>query len=233
MPRTRIKICGITRPEDAALAAELGADAIGLNFVGGPRKITLEIGQVILDSLTPRVIPVGLTYSVAVAKGGVPSAMKINFDTGIQTFQIYDDEAIRNFKHAETGLDLWYVVHVDSRDFSDLRVLVKPDMLDGSAIQAVVLDTASPNKLGGTGQTFNWHWIADARAAGELEGLPPLILAGGLTPDNVADAIRIAQPYAVDVSSGVELPGQPGVKDPARIRAFIQAVRAADDARHS
>ena len=89
---------------------------------------------------------------------------------------------------------------------------------------ALLLDTASP-KLGGTGQPFNWNWIAEARAAGELENL--LILAGGLNPDNVAEAIRIAHPYAVDVASGVEYPNQPGIKDPARVKAFIQAVRSA------
>jgi phosphoribosylanthranilate isomerase len=93
---------------------------------------------------------------------------------------------------------------------------------------AFVLDTASKTQLGGTGQSFNWHWIAEARAAGELTGLPPIILAGGLTPDNVADAIRIVRPYAVDVSSGVEVPGKPGIKDPLKLRDFIQAVRAAD-----
>jgi phosphoribosylanthranilate isomerase len=90
-----------------------------------------------------------------------------------------------------------------------------------------VLDTSAPGLLGGTGKTFNWHWIAEARDAGELDGLPPMILAGGLTPDNVAEAIRIAKPYAVDVSSGVEVPGKPGIKDPVKMRDFIQAAKSA------
>jgi phosphoribosylanthranilate isomerase len=228
MGRTRIKICGITRVEDAVAAAELGADAMGLNFVGGPRKIDIETGQIILEAVSPKIIPVGLTYAVSVTKGGVPSAMNIQFATGIQTFQIYDDEEVKNFKHPETGLDLWYVVHIDSRDLSDLKALVKPDMLDGSTIQAIVLDTASPGKLGGTGRAFNWEWIAEARAAGEVKGLPPLILAGGLTAENVGEAIRVARPYAVDVSSGVEVAGKPGIKDVGKMRDFIQAVRDAD-----
>jgi phosphoribosylanthranilate isomerase len=92
---------------------------------------------------------------------------------------------------------------------------------------ALVLDTASNKALGGTGETFNWEWIKEARDAGELEGLPPIILAGGLTPENVAEAIRIAQPYAVDVSSGVEVVGKPGVKDPIKMRDFIQAAHGA------
>jgi phosphoribosylanthranilate isomerase len=100
-------------------------------------------------------------------------------------------------------------------------------MAIGKKPSAYVLDTASPEKLGGTGQTFNWNWIAEARAAGELEGLPPIILAGGLTPENVAEAIRIARPYAVDVSSGVEVPGKPGIKDPVKMRDFIQAAQSA------
>ena len=98
------------------------------------------------------------------------------------------------------------------------------------AITCLLLDTASAEKLGGTGKAFDWNWIAEARAAGELDGLPPLILAGGLTPDNVADAIRIARPYAVDVSSGVEVAGRPGIKDPIKMRDFIHAVRGADAA---
>src|SRR6185369_13376000 len=92
---------------------------------------------------------------------------------------------------------------------------------------ALLLDTASKSALGGTGESFNWNWIAEAREAGELNGLPPIILAGGLTPDNVAEAIRIARPYAVDVSSGVEVPGKPGIKDPLKIRDFIQAAKSA------
>ena len=120
----------------------------------------------------------------------------------------------------------WPVIHVDSRnDIRGLQDIWKPDDLIPPAI---LLDTAAAGKLGGTGQSFDWNWIAEARAAGELEGLPPIILAGGLTPDNVAEAIRIARPYAVDVSSGVEFPGQPGIKDPARIKAFVQAVRSCD-----
>ena len=94
-----------------------------------------------------------------------------------------------------------------------------------NAVAAVVLDTASPDKLGGTGRPFDCHWIAEAREAGELAGVPPIILAGGLNPDNVAEAIRIAKPYAVDVSSGVEVAGKPGIKDAVKMRDFIQAVQ--------
>jgi phosphoribosylanthranilate isomerase len=127
----------------------------------------------------------------------------------------------------------WSVCPIESREtLSSIKSLIID--LHGTTLKlisymdALVLDTAVKGHLGGTGQSFNWHWIAEARAAGELTGLPPIILAGGLNPDNVADAIRIAKPYAVDVSSGVEVPGKPGIKDPARLRDFIQAVCGAD-----
>ena len=91
----------------------------------------------------------------------------------------------------------------------------------------LLFDTAAEGKLGGTVRTFAWAWIAMSLNSGELDGLPPIILAGGLTPDNVAEAIRIARPYAVDVSSGVEVPGKPGIKDPIKMRDFIQAAQSA------
>ncbi len=120
--------------------------------------------------------------------------------------------------------DTWLPLKVENRE-SIFQLNSRVARL-GLRPGAILLDTAHENKLGGTGQSFNWHWIAEARAAGELAGLPPIILAGGLTPDNVADAIRIAQPYAVDVSSGVEVVGKPGIKDPIKMRDFIQAVLA-------
>ncbi|HVT79960.1 MAG TPA: phosphoribosylanthranilate isomerase [Phycisphaerae bacterium] len=168
----------------------------------------------------------GLTYSVLDDRGDAISAARISHDVGIHTFQLYDDIAVKTYSHQKSGLHYWYVVHVASRDLSSLRSLIIPDKLDGSEIEAIVLDTAS-DKLGGTGKSFNWNWIAETRAAGELEGLPPIILAGGLNPENVADAIRIARPYAVDVSSGVEVAGKPGVKDAIKMRDFIQAAHGA------
>jgi phosphoribosylanthranilate isomerase len=232
MARTRIKICGITRPEDAALAMELGADFIGLNFVGGPRQIGIDVARCLVNSIhndlhATKPIAVGLTCAAAQSKGEVPSAIRIKHDTGIQTFQIYEDELVRTYRHPNIDMDYWYVVHVASRDLTALRDLAIPNRLDGSNIAAVLLDTAATGKLGGTGRAFDWHWIAEAREKGELAGLPPIILAGGLNPGNVAEAIRIARPFAVDVSSGVEVPGKPGIKDPVKMRDFIQAVQGA------
>ena len=242
MPRTRIKICGITRPEDAALAADLGADAIGLNFFAGPRKITIARAAEIVDDLLPLMTVVGLLTGPCREIPDPPSAedlLGINsrtYSMAVRVFQFYGDHTYVLYRCGESdwrnAFHYWAVVSVKDRAFPKELARFRPGTRDckfyRTTPQALVLDTAVPGQLGGTGQTFNWHWIAEARAAGELTGLPPIILAGGLTPDNVADAIRIARPYAVDVSSGVELPGKPGIKDPARLRAFIAAVHSTD-----
>jgi phosphoribosylanthranilate isomerase len=225
MPYTRIKICGITRPENATLAAELGADAIGLNFVRGPRRIDQQTGYQILSSLPPCVTPVGLT-GCGIKGTDCPSIHQLRHEDprlSITTFQIYGEVPPEVIKRT-ADVFCWMVSSIPSRQA--MATLAAQVAKWGESVRAIVLDTASADKLGGTGQSFNWHWIAEARAAGELEGLPPIILAGGLTPENVAEAIRIAQPYAVDVSSGVEVPGKPGIKDPVKMRDFIQAARS-------
>jgi phosphoribosylanthranilate isomerase len=233
---TRVKICGITRPHDAALAAELGADFLGVNFFKGPRRISFETATTLVTAVTPLKSSVQWVGLVGDAELPARSAPEIQ---GMRTFM----DACAYFQHYDTPAQLadafqrlgassshfkklWLVHHVQSPDaFPALSATLASLPFVPAAL---LLDTASPSgQLGGTGQSFNWDWIADARAAGELEGLPPIILAGGLTPDNVADAIRIARPYAVDVASGVEVPGKPGIKDPARMRDFIQAAKAA------
>jgi phosphoribosylanthranilate isomerase len=238
MPRTRIKICGITRPEDATTAAGLGADAIGLNFVGGPRRIEPKLGRQMILELTPLVTPVAL---VSGHDKDNPEPHDIYNSMRVNLFQLYGPAP--HWRFYENECAYWIVRSIGSRDamvqltaqwltwgssvsteLPDWRV----PLLDYSQKPSgILLDTASPDKLGGTGKSFNWHWIAEARAAGELEGLPPIILAGGLTPDNVAEAIRIARPYAVDVSSGVEVAGKAGIKDPIKMRDFIQAAQGA------
>jgi phosphoribosylanthranilate isomerase len=225
MSITRVKICGITRPEDAAHAAELGADAIGLNFVGGPRQISLQrafeiarrlppvLNLVALATSQPRQFPNALTpLQIGEFRPRLP----------IHTFQMYGGNE-SEFIDSTYYSFYWVVASItNQRSLRNVLISVVTKYHDLPA--ALLLDTAS-EKLGGTGQSFNWNWIAEARAAGELEGLPPIILAGGLTPDNVADAVRIARPYAVDVSSGVEIPGKPGIKDPIKMRDFIQAAK--------
>lgn len=234
MAKTRVKICGITRPEDAALAADLGADAIGLNFVRGPRRINFERAGFILDALPPLVSAVALVGESALAKeaqGELPHSLESLLYRGqrrtvFSTFQVYaENPPVADFEKLPETFSWWWVVSIEERE--SLSILAEVlDEFDLCPPAALLLDAAIPGQLGGTGQTFNWHWIAEAREAGELEGLPPIILAGGLTPENVAEAIRIARPYAVDVASGVEVAGKPGVKDPVKMRDFIQAAKS-------
>jgi phosphoribosylanthranilate isomerase len=269
MSRTRIKICGITRPEDATCAVELGVDFLGINFLGGPRQLSAPRAQPILDA-----VDMGSDFrvrfvSLVSVEGVSPEFQELRHRNSPKLslfFQEYgwtEDRVQRDQKGAREYIEwrienrgtltrlletvgllpnpvlnldtsvpvqdcpwTWLPVPVKDRaSISELLGTLQRLFMNPGAL---VLDTAVPGHLGGTGQSFNWHWIAEARAAGELDGLPPIILAGGLNPDNVADAIRIARPWAVDVSSGVEVPGKPGIKDPFRMRDFIQAVRAAD-----
>jgi phosphoribosylanthranilate isomerase len=223
---TRVKICGITRPQDAALAAELGADALGLNFVGGPRKLTLPQASDILKVIPPLVEPVGL-FSVGALAAVSGNDELAEIEWSVETKQWYGDVGnMEPWRWGPAGAPWWVVVHIAER----ASISAIPAQLARAKFrpQALLLDVASSSgQLGGTGQSFNWNWIADARSAGELEALPPLILAGGLTPDNVVEAIRIVRPYAVDVASGVEVSGKAGVKDPIKLRDFIQAAKSA------
>lgn len=247
MAYTRVKICGITRPEDAALAAECGADAIGLNFLAGPRRIGVNDAWTVLQALPPMVMSVALTsygpcrkYAAAIAPWDIYRSLRI------LAFQLYPAEAKHGWDFYENEADYWRVERIatradvtrmavdylmerqqSSRPESGPQKWGQPFTTFGARPKAFVLDAFVAGQSGGTGYALDWNWIAEARAAGELDGLPPIILAGGLTPENVAEAIRIVRPYAVDVSSGVEVAGKPGVKDPIKVRDFIQAAKGA------
>ncbi len=223
MGRTRVKICGITSPQDAWIAAAAGADAIGLNLVGGPRKIDIKTAAAILQVLPPLVCPVALINMDPEQCGDEFNTLRERLT--IRNFQLYGSLNEIGFSAgiiAATGL--WPVARVAAKaDVMNLATRMRQwDFPPG----AIVLDAFSPEKQGGAGMAFDWNWIAEARAAGILDQLPPLVLGGGLNPDNVGEAIRIARPWAVDVSSGVEIPSQPGKKDMVRLQAFMQAVGA-------
>jgi phosphoribosylanthranilate isomerase len=235
--RTRIKICGFTNADDAVMAGELGVDAIGLNFVGGPRKITYETAWSILSAI-PMVdvrepmphferaaVPVALCHAPSRETYGEMWPTQV---PRIKRFQLYGEDAMklsRELIAQDPLVQVWPVVHLSGRQ--DVSQLME-DVCNTAKLHnadAIVLDTASKDKLGGTGQTFDWNWLEELQDNDEM---PPIILAGGLTPENVAEAIRVARPYAVDVASGVEVAGKPGVKDVVKMRDFVQAVRGAD-----
>jgi phosphoribosylanthranilate isomerase len=223
--RTRIKICGIREVDDAAVAARAGADAIGLIFYApSPRAITLEQALRVRDALPPFVSTVALFVNAErvlvdqVCRELQPSLLQFHGDETpayCREFQYPYVKAIRVSAEA-TGADLLEYE-------SQFGVLQQ----GRSCAKALLLDTLAKEHYGGTGESFNWD-VVPASMGGRI------ILSGGLTPDNVGKAIASVHPWAVDVSSGVEvLDGKGGVKkgikDHARMKAFIDAVRLADE----
>ncbi len=204
----RIKICGITQPADAERAAMLGADAIGLNFYAkSPRCIDHATARSILRALPPFVEPVALFVNESLEQ-----AQKIALDLNIRTIQMHGDCLELLPAAGVHWIPAFSVRHPASLDTIDAY-------LTRATPAAILVDAHVPGMFGGTGQVAPWQLLAAYRPS------VPLILAGGLTPDNVAAAIRTVRPYAVDVASGVE--SRPGHKDADKMRRFIDAARGA------
>jgi phosphoribosylanthranilate isomerase len=201
----RVKICGITRVEDALAAAEEGAAAIGFIFFrSSPRYIAPADAGRIIERLPPFVCPVGVFVNQH--RTDVLSTIE---RTGIRCLQLHGDEP-----PAET---LSYPVPVIKSfragdDFDPTRIA-------SYSLPAYLLDASVPGMYGGTGTTFDWRKAQEASHYGRI------ILSGGITPENVALAARAVRPYAIDVSSGVE--SSPGVKDRERIRTLFENIRNA------
>jgi phosphoribosylanthranilate isomerase len=202
--RTRIKICGITRAEDARTAAELGADAIGLVFyASSPRNVEVEQARAIIAAVSPFVTIVGLF--VDPTQDQVESVLR---RCSLGLLQFHGEEAA-DFCG---GFGLPYVKAARVRADADLVQYLSPY----HRAQGWLLDAYHDQLYGGTGESFDWKLIPR-----DLNR--PVILSGGLTPDNVGAAVRQVRPWAVDVSSGVE--AAKGVKDAAKIAAFIAGVK--------
>jgi phosphoribosylanthranilate isomerase len=211
MKRTRVKICGITRQEDAWAAIDAGADALGFVFYApSPRAVTAAQAQAIIKSLPPYISKVGLLVNAPVAE-----VQQLVATTALDCLQFHGDEQAD------------YCEKFNLPYYKAIRV--KPELnliqceLDFASASALLLDTFSEKAVGGTGQTFDWSLIP----AGLQK---PVILAGGLNPDNVTQALQQVQPYAVDVSGGVE--AQKGIKSSEKIAAFMQLVVAHDAVRN-
>jgi phosphoribosylanthranilate isomerase len=200
----RIKICGITNEQDALAAARFGADALGFIFAPSPRRISPEKARQIIKALPPMVQTVGVFVDEDLGEVSFVAEM-----CGLDILQFHGSESAE------------YCDSFDQRVIKAVR-LRKPQDLEGLAkyhgvVRALLLDTYLPDRLGGTGMTFNWQWAVEAGKYGRI------ILAGGLNPENVADAINMVKPYGVDASSSLEQ--SPGVKDHQRMMQFIEAVR--------
>lgn len=208
--RTRIKICGITRPQDARLAAELGVDAIGLVFYPpSPRCVTIEQALKVVAAVPPFVSIVGLFVDA-----DRDELSRILQQVPIDLLQFHGDESPEDCE----GYNRPFIKAVRMRDGVDLHQQVSRY----SSASGLLLDSYQTGVPGGTGETFDWARVAEARERGLNI---PIILAGGLTPANVGAAISLAAPYAVDVSGGVE--SAKGIKDSEKMAAFVEAVRAA------
>jgi len=202
----KVKICGITSYEDAAAAVELGADALGFNFYpASPRYVEPAIARAIIRRLPPLVTTVGLFVNETPEE--VCRAARA---AGVGVLQLHGDET-PDYCGRLSGWPLIKAVRVGAA--------LDAAGLEDYEVQAFLLDARDGALYGGTGKVWDWSLAA------ALSVRVPVILAGGLRPDNVAEAIRTARPYGVDVSSGVE--SSPGRKDRALVRAFIEEVRNA------
>lgn len=199
----KVKICGITRLEDALAAVRFGADGLGFVFYErSPRFISPEKAGEIVRHLPPMVAAVGVFVNES--RSRIDETIK---KAGLDVVQLHGDETPEM-----CGLWPRVIKAFRVRDLTDL------DLLNEYKVSAYLLDTYDRNSPGGTGRTFNWDIAAEAVKLGRV------ILAGGLTPDNIAKAVELVRPYAVDVSTGVEK--EKGVKDPDKIRRFIEKAKS-------
>lgn len=213
----RAKICGITSPDDAVTAARAGADAIGLNFYRpSPRFVEPDRAAEIVQAVPPGVVKVGLFVNASA------QAIRHAFDRlGLDLAQLHGDEppellaevgdrpVMRAFRVGPEGLRAVFEYLDECR-----RLKCMPRL--------VLVDAAVKGVYGGTGQVADWKALKQYPADGTM---PPLVLAGGLTPDNVAEAVRTVRPAAVDTAGGVE--STPGRKDPDLVRRFVAAALGA------
>ena len=226
MRRTRIKICGVCRPEDALLAAHAGADAIGIVFhEPAPRNVPRDRAQAILAALPPFVTAVGV-FADAPADVVLSTARQL----GLRHVQLNGHEPPEMIR-ALQPLAVVKAVSVERERYGATLKTWREAIASLALTNLVgfVLETAGTGQAGGSGVANDWDAVGAARDAGSFEGLPPIIAAGGLTPESVGGIVRDVRPYAVDVSSGVE--ASRGVKSPELLAAFVAAVREADAAR--
>jgi len=204
---TRIKCCGMTRVEDACLAADLGADAIGLVFTARSRRqVSLAQARDIVAALPPLVSTVALFMDDDAA---LVHEVLATVKPGLLQFHGAESDAWC----AQFGHPFLKAIAMGEGASALPRLRQFPQA------SALLLDGHAGGEAGGTGRAFDWSLLPEALAQ-------PVMLAGGLHPGNVGEAIRRVRPWAVDVASGVE--ASPGIKDPARLKAFVRAVREAD-----
>ncbi len=217
---TWVKICGITNIEDALVAAEAGADALGFVFYEkSPRNVRSEIVREISSQLSGRIERVGVFVN-----RDENELCDMADDAALTAIQMHGDNenpSVADLVVSRSPLKVMVAVSMHRQEPEVWAATWQP-----GNVHAFLADSGSPGKLGGTGQSFDWS--ASVTVLNKIKGMGRLVLAGGLDAFNVTEAIRITKPWGVDVSSGVE--ATPGKKDPGKVRAFIRAVREADKA---
>jgi phosphoribosylanthranilate isomerase len=202
---TRVKICGVTSPAQALACVEAGADAVGVNFVpSSVRRVTADVGGEIARAVGTRALVVGVVAGMT-----VPAMRALRDATGVGCLQLHGDETADD------------VAALLPHAYKAIRVADRDDVARARSMpgEYVLVDAKVQGSLGGTGHAFDWELVR------ELARERRLVLAGGLTPENVARAVEMVRPWCVDVASGVE--SAPAVKDPTKMVAFVEAVRAA------
>ena len=206
--RTRIKICGITTPEDARAAVEAGADYLGLVFTASPRRVTLDEARAVRDAVPDAALVGVFREEGPEVVGPIATALRL---AAAQAEGWLDRVP---WEHAE----VWHVLRGAS--------LPEPASLPMIPLRTYLLDAHDPDQPGGTGKRADTTWAATAVRDGIR-----LFVAGGLSPENVADLVCDVRPYGVDASSALAMPGEPRRKDIAKVRAFIEQVRLGDRSR--
>lgn len=203
----RIKICGITNLNDALVAVEYGADALGFVFYPkSPRFVTSDTAKSIISALPPFVMSVGVFVDT-----NREEIERISSQVGLDVIQLHGSEPPEM-----CNLNKKVIKAIKVKERADFKLLDSYK----NKVSAFLLDSYSPHLLGGTGEVFNWDIAVEAKRFGRI------ILAGGLTPDNIEEAIRKVRPYGVDVSSGVE-GDRKGRKEHKKLRLFIERARRA------
>jgi len=204
--RTRVKVCGVTTPDDAAMAARAGADYVGVVLTESPRRVTAERAREIAIALPVEAL------LVAVFADESPDEVESRLE-GLPVHAVQ----VRGWEEDAGGgaYEIWRVLRGPAID---------PATLPMVPLRTYLLDAADPDRPGGTGRRADWDWARRGVNAGLR-----LIVAGGLDPENVTELVQEVRPFGVDASSGLE--SEPGRKDPQRVRAFIERIREADRAR--
>jgi len=217
MKEVKVKVCGITQEEDLAVAVDAGADAVGfvIGVASSPRNLTLERAKELMD-----LTPVFVDNVAVTVPNNVDTLIKVYGKLRPDTIQIHGE----NLPEASTlrgKLPNTRLIRA-VRAGPDSNAAIKVALEASKSFDVVLLDSLVPGSHGGTGVVHDWGLSKRIKEAIHPK---PLILAGGLKPENVGEAVRVVQPYAVDVSSGVEL--RPGVKDPKKVFEFVKNAKEA------